>query len=337
MIWEASVTPRIVYLEWVEEEEHQCSRVWSQTSVDGPENMGFFDWDFQCLRFSINQGPQPLWSFKCRNVPTLLLTSRESRLVAKKIYTRSFGSLYSPPTTWFNFALDTLYLDWGCALYDQMVFNFGPGDLSEDVKKVQNLALYNGEYPLELPHDHYLGIVLGYFSGVRNLTLVAPHHNDDDCVILSLPEESDVHDIILPEGCEEDLASFFEECFPELDAVMDEFWWSLEGRWLRFPLPTAVLSSIGTYADLPTETLPALQCRPIITIQRKLDRKLDLLQRRQDDDREMRMQRVDLSLIARSRSIHPSRYGYGGGGGRHVLLGQRPLCRGRRPQHVCPH
>ncbi|PMD67044.1 uncharacterized protein K444DRAFT_658197, partial [Hyaloscypha bicolor E] len=47
IIWESAASPRIVYLEFIMKEKHTCSRVWSETTVEGPESMGFFDLDHQ--------------------------------------------------------------------------------------------------------------------------------------------------------------------------------------------------------------------------------------------------------------------------------------------------
>lgn len=47
MIWLASAFPRTVYLEETQDESQMCSRVWSETSIDGPDSMGFFDLDHQ--------------------------------------------------------------------------------------------------------------------------------------------------------------------------------------------------------------------------------------------------------------------------------------------------
>lgn len=74
--------------------------------------MGFFDMDNQLEYFGNTPGPQPYYGFYSRSVPFLFFVCRESNSVAMTIYTKAFGSDYVPPSTWFNFAFDALYLDW---------------------------------------------------------------------------------------------------------------------------------------------------------------------------------------------------------------------------------
>jgi hypothetical protein len=117
--------------------------------------------------------------------------------VAKeKIYTKSFGTDYGFPTTWFNFELDTLYLDWGYHLNSNgdVIFKFFLEDFGEDVKKVQNLAIHSGEYPAGILASEWINAVLGYFGNVRNLTMVSPQYEDDDGADLVFLEWSDVID-----------------------------------------------------------------------------------------------------------------------------------------------
>ncbi|KAE9369298.1 hypothetical protein N431DRAFT_485229, partial [Stipitochalara longipes BDJ] len=151
LIWQNSASPQIVFLELAMLQKHTCSRVWSETSIDGPEFMGFFDLDHQPEQVRADAGPYPPWAFKTRSVPPLFLVCRESYLVAKeKIYTKSFGTEFRLPSIWFNFEVDILHLDWGYYLHEyeddpeEFMFKYLPSDFSEDVKKVKNLTLYNG-------------------------------------------------------------------------------------------------------------------------------------------------------------------------------------------------
>jgi hypothetical protein len=43
--------------------------------------------------------------------PALLLVCREASEVSLKIYTKRFGTVLAPPSTWFSYDHDTLYLD----------------------------------------------------------------------------------------------------------------------------------------------------------------------------------------------------------------------------------
>jgi 2EXR family len=110
MIWHAAVFPRIVHLEMVEEDSHKCSRVWSETSIDGPESMGFFDLDHQSEAARHGQGPHPYERFRTRSIPPLFLVCKESHLVAEKLYKKAFRTEYTFPSTLFNFEHDILYL-----------------------------------------------------------------------------------------------------------------------------------------------------------------------------------------------------------------------------------
>jgi hypothetical protein len=133
MIWQATAVPRIVYLELVENDNHPYSQVSSVTSIDGPEGVAFFEPDPQSEAARLSQGPGPVLSFRSQSIPTLFLICKESYLVAEKLYTKSFGTEDTLPSTWFNFELDTLYLDWGCSFEDEndheigdVIFNFFP-------------------------------------------------------------------------------------------------------------------------------------------------------------------------------------------------------------------
>lgn len=98
LIWEYAAWPRIVHLELVAGKSHMCSRVWSETSIDAPEYMAFFDLDHQSQIAQCDQGPMPFRQFRSRqSIPALLITCKESCFVAKKklTYIRKHSELHS--------------------------------------------------------------------------------------------------------------------------------------------------------------------------------------------------------------------------------------------------
>ena len=200
IIWENATSPRIVYLEQVFERKHTCSRVWSQTSIEGPDCMGFFDLDHQPEEARIGAGPYPPWGFRTRSIPPLFLVCRESYRVAKeKIYKKSFGSKCALPRTWFNFELDTLYLDWGyyeSHKYgeDGILFDFDSWDFGEDIKRVQHLAIYKGKHPICQDTGGSIKNVLSTSGHVQDLVLAPPDYKPDDAGDLVFLEWDDVID-----------------------------------------------------------------------------------------------------------------------------------------------
>lgn len=291
MIWQVAVFPRIVYLEMVDEAKHTCSRVWSMTSIEGPESIGFFDLDNQSTADRLRHGPWPLWSFKSQSIPPLFHTCKESQRVAERIYSKSFGTECAPPTTWFNFELDTLYLDWGVHDEDEeemsgVDFSFGPIDLSEDVKKVQNLAIYGGEHPLDTPVHEWIDHVLDYLGNVQSLTMVIPSHERDECANLVFFEDPDIYDRPEYSFDDADFHPVLWEVFPELEAASNShlLWNPSEHLWTRDPFILAGYLNDATPVNQPRWTKPELQCKPVITQQRTLD----FLQRKLEFDRERR-------------------------------------------------
>ncbi|CAG8959430.1 hypothetical protein HYFRA_00001328 [Hymenoscyphus fraxineus] len=176
MIWKAAAFPRIVSLDNIAT-NHICSRVWSETPADGPGSEGFFDMDHQPEAARMTQGPEGYCHFASRSVPILFLICKESHHVARQMYTKAFGTRYAPPSTWFNFELDTLYLNWGVSYdendYERWWLCYHPEHLDADIEKVQNLALYDGEYPNDVWKVEIFIDVLRRFTGVRNVWLVS--------------------------------------------------------------------------------------------------------------------------------------------------------------------
>jgi len=160
-IWESvPLDPRIVYLEWKPLKQYNsCTRVWSNKAIDnGSGRSAFFEADEEEIgnisRYQ-DKGVQttddsdfasniPRGFRSQAKLPGILLACKESFAVASKIYTRAFGTEHSSPQTWFNFEIDTLYLDLGItftyrnSLLDALV--------EEDLHRVQKLYMENDDY-----------------------------------------------------------------------------------------------------------------------------------------------------------------------------------------------
>ncbi|CAG8971327.1 hypothetical protein HYALB_00005945 [Hymenoscyphus albidus] len=188
-IWKAAAFPRVVCLDRIRH-SHKCSRVWSQTDVDGPNYMAFFDMDSQPIEQQITQGPENYDHFASQSAPPLFLICKESHHVARQIYTKAFGSNYVTPTTWFSYDLDTLFLDLGPVFVDAEIqgFTFLSSDLDTDAGKVQNLAIYVGEYPDNGTQYNVSLDALRKFASARTVSLVVAICQDADRTTLELLE-----------------------------------------------------------------------------------------------------------------------------------------------------
>lgn len=259
--------------------------------------MGLFDLDHQSEAARLDQGPEPAWRFRARGIPPLFLICRESKLVAEKIYAKTFGSMYAPPTILFNLEDDILFLNWGYYLEvdrpqtPTVLCSYFPDEISEDVKKVKNLALYNGN-SVAISMENWLDLVLRRFGNVRNLTMVAPKFKSGD----------DLADLVFLEGsCLLDLPIYshwageanyhpdFEKEFPNLSDEGNLFWTS-ECLWKSSPYSEALsINEEMNGGKLPTWSEIELSCKPIVTRQRYLE----LVQRRVEYDRERDAERVE--------------------------------------------
>jgi hypothetical protein len=154
-IWEAALPgPRIIHLEkW----------------------QGLFD---RSLTFSV------LEISSNTKAPSMLLATRESRLVASQFYIPSFAFEGSTTKTYFNFHMDTLYfrLDTLDELHelDPAVKDVESVYDTEQIYRVRNLTFFS-QGP-----DHYgathCAQCLGCFTNIQKLTIVVGHfarENDD--------------------------------------------------------------------------------------------------------------------------------------------------------------
>lgn len=302
MIWEAAVFPRIVHLERVGH-GHTCSRVGSEAPFEGPHTMCFFYMDNQPMQVRTTQVPEPYYSFQSRSVPSLFFACRESHLVARTIYTKSFGTDYVAPSTWFNFEVDILYLDWDHGAdgeYSVVEFSFGPEHLNEDIRKVRNLAIYDGKYPDNIMSLVFINKVLTEFGNVKNLMFVPSYDPplDEDCATLVFLDKWDVMESLVWAGDEELYHPIFVDEFPELEDE-DHLFWESKALWSQ--------RSYERFANLnesPTSDggrrweKPNIQRKPMVT----LPRKLDFLQRRQEYDMKRDAHRTRVTVTAQDHN-----------------------------------
>lgn len=182
--------------------------------------MGFFDLDNQSEEARDAAGPDPPREFRTRSVPQLFLVCRESyRVAMEKIYEKSFGSQYGLPKTWFNFDLDTLYLDWGYYDGDDLAdgnifFEFSPREIGAYTKRVRSLAIYKGDHPIIINPGYFIDHVLATFGNVQNLCLAAPDYKLDDSGDLVFLEFDDVVD---DPAYSDDIHPAVREIFPGME------------------------------------------------------------------------------------------------------------------------
>lgn len=224
-------------------------------------------------------------------------------MIARELYTKSFGTEATLPSTWFNFEIDTLYLDWEYEVdnYDASVsFIFVPEDI-EDVEKVHHLAIYNGKYPDDVSPAGWIDHILGYFGNIESLTLVARENEDaDDCGNLMFLEPPDVMQNPEYDNCSNDgywTHDFFGTVFPKFarEYYGNAYWTDSEWLWSRKAYAAAAKSNSSRDNKSPIKwQQPRLQYKPVVSLQRKLD----FLQRKSDYDRDRDAERVPVTLVA---------------------------------------
>ncbi|KAL2070308.1 hypothetical protein VTL71DRAFT_13334 [Oculimacula yallundae] len=307
LIWQAAAFPRIVNLVLAVEAEHKCSRVWSQTPIEGPESMGFFDLDHQRGEFRRAQGPMPPYGFRSYSMPALLTTCKESLGVARSIYTKSFGSATRAPVTWFNFEVDTLLISqhtfnhlgsaeevqWIDVDEEEPYWTVSPDDMSEDVKKVQHVAFCQNldliEHVGAFIHD-----VLSHLGNVKTVTLSPLIHKEDRNLNLAYLEYTDVNPIPGPLTDIDDLHPQLGLAFPAWTDyhtchVQGRFWSNPELLWNG---RSSSFYIANNYRQMPEESvngqppwpMPCLQFKPILGQQRRLEYLRDRQQYDRDQD-----------------------------------------------------
>ncbi|EPE24958.1 hypothetical protein GLAREA_11539 [Glarea lozoyensis ATCC 20868] len=141
--------------------------------------------------------------FKSRTpAPTLLYVCQASRNMAKRSYTKAFGTEDMPPETWINFEKDVLYItkdfcylglrDLPFAINPwQVTIRFNTGqeepfgyfykELKHDIRKVKDLAIsghwnFGSDRPWDYETDGDMGMITTHFARAERVTLVEPQH-----------------------------------------------------------------------------------------------------------------------------------------------------------------
>ncbi|KAL5325124.1 hypothetical protein ACEPPN_006247 [Leptodophora sp. 'Broadleaf-Isolate-01'] len=141
--------------------------------------------------------------FKSRApAPTLLYVCQASRHMAKKSYTKAFGTEEMPPETWINFGKDVLYItkdfcylgfrDLPLARHPWQVtirFNTGQDEpfgyfyknLKQDIRQVKDLAIsgywtFGSDRPWSYEGEDDMGMITTHFACAERVTLVDPQH-----------------------------------------------------------------------------------------------------------------------------------------------------------------
>ena len=187
MIWDASMSSRIVSFYSREQRHRQCTRIWSNKTTD--DESFFWSRDaierFNCLsyhditdkqRFEARHGPTRGFIRKYQSTlppPATLYACQESRAIALRRYERQFGTVQAPPTTWIDFENDTLFLGWDSYL----------GRIGDVGQKVRHLAVVNREagfknywgnstYGNDHAVEYWFAALFVEFPNLETLTLV---------------------------------------------------------------------------------------------------------------------------------------------------------------------
>jgi hypothetical protein len=132
--------------------------------------------------------------------PVLLYVCRESSQVACKYYERVFGTKTTFPEVWFNFEIDTLYLDWGWPRENPNVFYYDGWFVAAELERVQYLALYNQESTMRNHQyeceEELLAVSLKAFPNAKKVTLngLRPCHTiaDSGTLVFTNPASPDM-------------------------------------------------------------------------------------------------------------------------------------------------
>ncbi|KAF4625667.1 hypothetical protein G7Y89_g12497 [Cudoniella acicularis] len=197
-IWELALPgPRIVLLVAIPLKSFVCTRVYSDRHVVpyGDGRTFVFEEDKPAykkvsLRYSKRIGGcGSRTGWKSQSSIPHVDVCHEARAVASKYYTWAFAKDSVAPGVWFDFKIDTLYLDFGFTrMHDE---HYALDDLGDDVAKVKKLAVFP---QLPLSNDHMpnsffirrLNDIQLAFAAVETIILVARRHGTDDCGDLAL-------------------------------------------------------------------------------------------------------------------------------------------------------
>lgn len=236
LIWkEALPGPRIIHLQSYQLLSYYTTRVWSDKSIEEVNDEGvptFFDapWggsgteeEFFNAMFSFNMGENRPCGFRSQNpshtVPNIACVCRESLEVVERFYTKAFGSWNAFPETWFDFEVDTLYLDWG---WNSNGMQFSASDFAGEAPRVKHLALYQAkdDYHVTNPGDYedFMCEIFVDFNNLKTLTLVNKRHkpNESDSLVFMEPV-----DLLIWQGYEKKTSPDID--LTRLDACIDDW------------------------------------------------------------------------------------------------------------------
>lgn len=215
-------------------------------------------------------------------LPPLLLVCKESNAIGRTLYNLSFGSPYSCASTWFNFDIDTLYLDWGyeCPPREweeevpENVFSFYPKDIS-DISKVKNLAIWTSDELCDV--GKWFDQILGAFGNVRNFTLVRAEpleqiYGNSNLVFLEHAEMLEQANWLpLPGDNFTETHRLLKQRYPGLfleNGFNIKLWASSEDLWNSHEIASEMGGILES--DSLQWSKPLLYCKPIMAAQGKL-------------------------------------------------------------------
>jgi hypothetical protein len=261
MIWEEALPgPRIVYLEPITRPNFTYFPVRSDIAIDDYDEDGysrFFDTereiDIETAHKLRNEGDRvqgednDLKGIRTRAPPPVLLyVCRESFQVTCKHYERVFGTKSTFPEVWFNFEIDTLYLDWGWPIALERHYWEG-WFVQAELEKVKYLALYidfNMVYACRFDgEEEPLAMWLPSFPNVKKVTLnrLKSCHTmgDSGTLVFTDPPSPDMrfyvhhHDYF---GDKDVRLNFYNAYTPDTEVNLQKLEkWRLEEYWVTDP------------------------------------------------------------------------------------------------------
>jgi hypothetical protein len=261
MIWkEALPGPRIVYLEPQTKPNYTYYPVRSDVATDDYDEEGysrFFDpeWeiDIETARQLRNEGDivnnfsNYYRAFKTRAPPPVLLyVCRESFRVTCKYYERVFGTKSAFPDVWFNFEIDTLFLDWGWTLWPPELHYYEEWFVKAELERVKYLALFidfRTIWALQADgEEEYLAMWLKSFPNAKKVTInrlkFCHTAAENDTLVFTDPPSPDMRFYIHHEyfGDKNVRLNFYNAYTPDTEVNLQKLEkWRLEEYWVTDP------------------------------------------------------------------------------------------------------
>jgi len=214
-------------------------------------------------------GPETLWGFRTKSpAPVVLFVCRESHEVGAKVYTRCFPSLGGCPTIWFNYQLDTLYLNLdsfserivipdGARMSVNGLDHFNP----EELAKVENLCFYLENLGSAAKnYGRWLACLLGSFGGVKSFHAITKHSTHSvwerdltesekwDLAIIEIIDIPAASLYYSSNNCTEAPSPTFSGVYPNIDMeILDEFrveWNESEEIGSTWTMPTIAVGMV---------------------------------------------------------------------------------------------